>query len=183
MAEAKAGPPRLAVRPWGKGDSKVETYGFTALRIGDCSVRPSLNLIEQAGCSILLQPQSMDVLVYLAERAGDVVSSDELLDAIWPNRVVGDDAVHRRIAYLRKQLRDDARHPRYIQTVPKRGYRLVAEVVPIAGTMVEPGPRQPMDIARLRRLMATVEMLSDEIRLLLGHLHDGSAGRQSAGGP
>jgi len=99
-----------------------------AFRLGDWIVRPSLDVIERDGESVSLQPQSMDVLGYLASRAGEVVASDELLAAIWPGRIVGDDAVHRRIAYLRRQLRDDARQPRYIQTVPKRGYRLIADV-------------------------------------------------------
>jgi hypothetical protein len=58
-----------------------------------------------------------------------VVSSEELIDHFWKNRVVGDDAVHRRIADLRKKLGDDTRHPTYISTISKRGYRLVAPVV------------------------------------------------------
>lgn len=102
--------------------------GSEPFKLGDWVVRPSLDVIERNGESVSLQPQSMDVLVYLARRAGEVVSNEELLAAIWPGRIVGDDAVHRRIAYLRRQLQDDARQPRYIQTVPKRGYRLIAEV-------------------------------------------------------
>ncbi|MEZ5560011.1 MAG: SUMF1/EgtB/PvdO family nonheme iron enzyme [Pseudomonadales bacterium] len=101
---------------------------YDDLQIGDWIVRPSVNRIQRGAESRPLQPQSMNVLVYLAGRAGEVVSSEELLTAFWPGRYVGDDAVHRRIADLRKQLGDDARQPRYIQTVQKRGYRLLAEV-------------------------------------------------------
>jgi DNA-binding winged helix-turn-helix (wHTH) protein len=151
---------------------------FVTLRIGDWHVRPSLNLIEQPGRSVPLQPQSMDVLVYLAQHAGKVVSSDELLDAVWPNRIVGDDAVHRRVAYLRKQLRDDARNPRYIQTVSKRGYRLVAEVVPISavGGASVPASRaaDPMavraDAVEIQSLLVAVAFLSDQVSRLLDRL-------------
>ena len=76
----------------------------------------------------------MDILVYLARRAGAVVTAQELLDTFWQRRFVGDDAVHRRIADIRRHLGDDSRNPRYILTVPKRGYRLIADVGPAPAT-------------------------------------------------
>ena len=70
----------------------------------------------------------MAVLVYLARRAGEVISADELNQSVWRERVVGDDAIYQRIHRLRAALEDDPHQPRYIETIPKKGYRLVAPV-------------------------------------------------------
>jgi len=70
----------------------------------------------------------MDLLVYLSERAGDVLSTSDLIAGVWAGRVVGDHAVYRLIQHLRSALEDDPRNPSYIATVPRRGYRLVAHV-------------------------------------------------------
>jgi TolB-like protein/DNA-binding winged helix-turn-helix (wHTH) protein/Flp pilus assembly protein TadD len=69
----------------------------------------------------------MDVLVYFAGRAGEVVSREELERDVWRGALVGYDAVTKTVTKLRQALGDDPRNPRYIQTVPKRGYRFVAE--------------------------------------------------------
>ena len=74
-----------------------------------------------------LRPRVMDVLVYLARRQGELVSARELVDELWP-RVVGDENAKVTIAKLRKVLGDDSKNPIYIETVPKRGYRFIAEV-------------------------------------------------------
>jgi DNA-binding winged helix-turn-helix (wHTH) protein len=76
----------------------------------------------------------MDVLVYLAAEAGRVVSKEELLAAVWGGAFVEEGALSQAVHSLRKALGDSARQPRYIQTIPKRGYRLVARV-----TSSEPG--------------------------------------------
>ena len=70
----------------------------------------------------------MDVLVYLAGRAGEVASHAELQDAVWQTEFVAYNTVANRIKELRDALEDDAKHPRYIETIPKRGYRLIAPV-------------------------------------------------------
>ena len=98
------------------------------MRIGDWTADYGSNSISRNGATKLIQPLSMSILLYLADNADRVVSSQELIDQFWANRVVGDDAVHRRIADLRKKLEDDTRHPTYISTTSKRGYRLIANV-------------------------------------------------------
>ena len=70
----------------------------------------------------------MEVLVYLAGRAGEVVAAPELMDAVWDGRVVGDGAVYQAINQLRQALGDGNDDGGYIQTIRKRGYRLVAPV-------------------------------------------------------
>lgn len=78
-----------------------------------------------------ITPRSMDVLVYLAENAGNVISSTELLDKFWQGTISSDHAVHKAIAELRAAFGDKAHNSQYIKTVPKRGYSLVADVVPV----------------------------------------------------
>lgn len=70
----------------------------------------------------------MDVLVHLANHAGAVVTTEELISAVWSGRVVGDSAVYERIRKLRRALGDNHRAPRFIETIPKRGYRLLVPV-------------------------------------------------------
>ena len=83
-----------------------------------------------AGVSIQLELKAMDVLLCLVAHAGEVVSKDELLDAVWQTEFVSDNTLTNRIAELRKALGDDAQNPSYIETIRKRGYRLIAEVRP-----------------------------------------------------
>jgi DNA-binding winged helix-turn-helix (wHTH) protein/TolB-like protein len=98
------------------------------LRIGDWRADPGTNELTRNGETVRLEPKSMEVLVYLAERAGQTISRDALLAALWPGMVVGDDALTQAVIKLRKSLQDTARAPRYIETISKRGYRLIASV-------------------------------------------------------
>lgn len=111
-----------------KTGGRMASNSRRQFRLGAWSIRPETNSIARDGISRSLQPLSMDILLYLAERRGSVVTSQELIDEFWRNRIVGDDAVYRRIADLRRNLDDDAKHPTYIETISKRGYRIVADV-------------------------------------------------------
>lgn len=70
----------------------------------------------------------MDLLFLLASQAGQVVTRDQLMATLWPGLVVGEDSLARTVSKLRQSLGDDAKAPRYIETIAKRGYRLLAEV-------------------------------------------------------
>jgi TolB-like protein len=70
----------------------------------------------------------MEVLVCLAQHPGDTVSKEQLFQAVWPRTLVTEDVLKRCIAELRRAFDDDAREPRVIETISKRGYRLVAPV-------------------------------------------------------
>ncbi len=70
----------------------------------------------------------MRLLLCLAEHAGDVVSIDELLNHVWSDVTVSPDSVYQAVTTLRRLLGDDPKHPRYIATVPRLGYRMVARV-------------------------------------------------------
>ena len=89
----------------------------------------------------------MGVLVCLASQpGGELVSKDELLRTVWPATFVSDDVLTRSISELRRVFEDDARQPKFIQTIPKRGYRLVAplERTDGNGTSTIPAPRRPL---------------------------------------
>jgi DNA-binding winged helix-turn-helix (wHTH) protein len=91
--------------------------------IGDHHVEPAANLIGGQR----IDSKAMEVLLCLARAAPEVVSHARLLECVWPHVVVGDNVVHQAVAHLRKALGDDARSPRYIETIPRRGYRLLVE--------------------------------------------------------
>lgn len=99
------------------------------LQLGDWRIEPDLDRIVGAGGEVLLMPKAMAVLVYLAERPGQVVSTDELIDAVWQGRPMGDNPVYKCITQLRTVLGDDRKAPTYIATVHTKGYRLIAPVV------------------------------------------------------
>ena len=94
----------------------------------DRLVEPSLNRISHGDEVIQVEPRIMHVLTCLAERAGRVVSRIELLDAVWDKVLVNEEALTHAVSQLRKMLEDDPRSPRFIETIHKTGYRLVAPV-------------------------------------------------------
>ncbi len=96
--------------------------------VGGWRVSPREGTVSRNNSSERLEPLAMQVLVYLASHAGEVVARAELEREVWRGGVVGDDAVTSTVTELREALRDDVRNPTYIATVPKRGYRLIAPV-------------------------------------------------------
>lgn len=118
---------------------------------GEWVVEPSRNLLTRGQEQVRVEPRVMDVLVYLADRAGEMVSKEELVERLWQGRYVTDDVLTVTIYALRKALGDDARRPHYIETVSRRGYRWIAPVTKPAGATPEPAvapipneaPQQP----------------------------------------
>lgn len=108
----------------------IGSAGRTSFRIAELRVDPALDEICKEGRTIKLEPKSMQLLICLAERAGEVLSVDELLDLVWKNVVVSPDSVYAAVAALRRTLGDDPKTPRYIANVARRGYRLIAPVSP-----------------------------------------------------
>jgi Tol biopolymer transport system component/DNA-binding winged helix-turn-helix (wHTH) protein len=100
-------------------------------RIGDRTVVPTLNQILHDGAAVHVEPKAMRVLLYLAARRGEVAGREELFRAVWPETFVTDDVLKRCVSDLRKALRDDYRNPRFIETIPKVGYRLLNAVEPV----------------------------------------------------
>ena len=104
--------------------------GTAAFRIAGWVVDPAANELRRGAARVKLEPRAMDVLARLAAQPGEIVTREALFAAAWPGRVVGDEALTQAIAKLRRAFGDDARDAAYIETVSKRGYRLVAPVEP-----------------------------------------------------
>jgi eukaryotic-like serine/threonine-protein kinase len=124
-------------------------------RLGPWVVRPNLNSISRDGRTTRLEPKMMEVLTYLSQQSGSVVSKEQLINAVWRDTFVTDDVLIRCISELRRAVNDDPKEPQFIETVPKRGYRLleVVELLP----PVEPARPQPEDrLARRWKLAIAV---------------------------
>jgi DNA-binding winged helix-turn-helix (wHTH) protein/TolB-like protein/Tfp pilus assembly protein PilF len=107
------------------GEFELDAVGFRVLR---------------NGTEVPLEPKAVDVLLYLAQRPGQLVSKEALLAAVWNGAAVTDNALARVIAQLRRTLGDEAHHPRFIETVPTRGYRFIGRP---AGDPLASGRRAP----------------------------------------
>lgn len=101
---------------------------MTRFSIGPWLVEPPINRLSCDSHVIQLEPKVMDVLVRLAEKPGGVLSKEELLSSVWRGTFVSEDVLTRAVSQLRKMLEDDARQPRFIETVSRKGYRLVMPV-------------------------------------------------------
>jgi transcriptional activator of cad operon len=101
-----------------------------SIRIGSWRVDPALNEISRDGRTVRLEARAMGLLLRLAQRPGEVVSVDDLITDVWAGVVVTTDSVYQAVALLRRELGDDARQPAYIATIPRLGYRMVANVCP-----------------------------------------------------
>lgn len=135
-----------------------------ALRIGDWRFFPALHRIEGEAGTVHLEPKAASVLQLLAEQPGEPFSRQQLLEAAWPGLVVSDDALTQVIIKLRKALGDSPRTPEYIQTIPKRGYRLVAPVT-VTPTQASPAPAS---LGRPRWLLSLALLIPLAAGLWLG---------------
>lgn len=95
---------------------------------GEWQVDPNANSLRNGKQLKQLEPKAMDVLNLLCQRAGEVLSSDDIVHHCWPNTDVGDNPLHKIINQIRRALGDSATSPIFIETIRKRGYRTLAEV-------------------------------------------------------
>ncbi len=109
-------------------------------QLGDWLFEPELHRISCSGSRQHLEPKLCQLLLFLLRDPGRVATKDEIIDGVWGTRFVADSALTRAIAELRRALGDDAHHPRYIETIPKRGYRLKVDVAPV-DQLDSPAPR------------------------------------------
>jgi len=112
-------------------DSESSTPAGTEsehLTIAGWTFHASAHQIERDGKAVKLEPKAALVLAYLAQRAGEPIGRDELLETVWPGVIVSDEALTNVINKLRRAFGDERQHPRIIETIPKMGYRLIAEV-------------------------------------------------------
>jgi TolB-like protein/DNA-binding winged helix-turn-helix (wHTH) protein len=130
-------------------DYNVRTFfrsSFLAgkFKVGDWTVVPDLNTLERGGRSLRLQPKVMQVLLVLADSAGEVITKESILNRVWPGTFVSDEVLTHSISELRKIFQDNPRESGYIQTISKAGYRLVAPVTQLVAEQNETmEPRRP----------------------------------------
>ena len=111
----------------------------------------ALSRLERAGAASALPPKAFDLLVLLARNTDRVMAKTELIETLWPNTFVEEANLTQHIYTLRKALGDQPNGEPYIETVPRRGYRLAAEVRegPVAAPRPEGGPaRSPSPVVR-----------------------------------
>jgi len=146
--------------------------GFT---VGEWQADRADGTLTGSGTQQRLEPKVMDLLILLAGQEGRVVSRDDIMTALWPGLVVGEDSLARTVSKLRQALGDDAKAPTYIETIAKRGYRLLADVGPLPAQA--PSGRQEESAAKFSsRLavwiavgLAVVAALGIAAYVLLGH--------------
>ena len=132
---------------------------------------PTAHLLLEADTPVHIGVRALDLLIVLVERAGEVVTKDELFARVWPGLTVDEGNLRTQVALVRKALRDGQSGARYIMTVPGRGYRFVAPL----STMETPKPIRPRASpiesasglpARLTRLIGRADAVSDIVARL-----------------
>src|ERR1700739_2061949 len=114
----------------------------SVVRFGTYQVFLQSGELRRAGLRIRVQQQPMKLLEILLEHPGEVVTREELRSRVWPNESFGDfdQALNIAIGKLRSALEDSAENPRFIETLPKRGYRFIADVSVLDA---DGGPKRP----------------------------------------
>src|SRR5690349_19069113 len=107
---------------------------MTEYRFADVVVSRDCFRVTKEGEARKITPRAFEVLVYLIESRERVVEKQELFEQVWKGTFVSDNALTRMIKEIRHVIGDDADAPRYIQTVPKRGYRFIGELIEDATT-------------------------------------------------
>lgn len=134
--------------------------GAVNYQVGDWEANPKTCRIARGDSDVKLSPRSMNVLVYLAERSGETVSHEELLAEFWRGAISSPNAVHKCVTELRHAFGNGGGEPAYIETVPKRGYRLVAPVsrseTPVGAAVDTNGAAASHDTPRLTRKRSQV---------------------------
>jgi transcriptional activator of cad operon len=114
----------------------------TKITVGEWWVDPANGRIVRGSEVVRLEARTMQLLIDLAEHAGNVVSIDDLLDRVWAGVTVTPDSVYQAVTALRRLLGDNAKQPAYIVTVPRQGYRLIAPVTVLRVDPPAPKPRR-----------------------------------------
>jgi adenylate cyclase len=115
----------------------VDNLEKTGFFIDGWRVSPDEGVLVRTDEVVHLEPKVMEVLVYFASRPGEVITREELERDVWRGALIGYDAVTATVIKLRKALLDNARQPRIIATIPKKGYQLIVPVNPSEDNDIE----------------------------------------------
>ena len=111
---------------WNWDGARTSSIRFLEFRLDPANQCLWRRTDSEEEARVALTPKAFDVLRYLVEHAGQLVTQDELLDALWPGGYVQPEVLKHQVLKLRQALDDDPRYPRCIETVPRRGYRFIA---------------------------------------------------------
>jgi predicted ATPase/DNA-binding winged helix-turn-helix (wHTH) protein len=148
QSERRTGSPRMDQHgPQAAARSAIER----AIAFGPFRLLPTRRLLLEGEEAVRLGSRAFDLLVALVERAGELVSKDELMARVWPNTFVEESNLKVQVAGLRRVLGDRRGSNRYLTTIPGRGYRFVAPVMVAEGlaTRAERAHNLPVPIARM----------------------------------
>ena len=102
-------------------------------------LRADTGELTKDGCKTRLQEQPLQILDALLARPGEVVTREQLIALLWPKGVVDfDTGLNSAVRKLRVALRDEADTPRYIETVPRKGYRFIGSIDPLVADAIPP---------------------------------------------
>lgn len=107
---------------------QVSNSELVPFKLGKWLVEPDHCRLSADSTQLQIEPKTMEVLVYLARKSGRVIDSEQIIEHVWQGRPMSDNPVYKCIAKLRKALNDDPDNPTFIQTIPKRGYKLIHPV-------------------------------------------------------
>ena len=108
--------------------TESDNHILRSFKVGPWLVEPALNRVSRDGITNQLEIKVMDVLMCLAARAGEVVARHDIMDAVWETEIITDNTLTHAINQLRTSLGDDVKNPTFIETIHRRGYRLIAGV-------------------------------------------------------
>src|SRR5262245_60241655 len=126
-------------------------------RFSDFTIDIEQKVLLRGGKAIPMAPKVFETLLALVENHGRIVLKEELMKRLWPDTFVEESNLTFNIQQLRKSLGDNAREPLYIETIPRRGYRFIAEVKPLATSIAPAVPRATvLTKARVITVLAVV---------------------------
>jgi DNA-binding winged helix-turn-helix (wHTH) protein len=144
-------------------------------RLGDWRVQPALCRLSQDGRTVQVRPKVMDLLVFLSRAPGVVISKEALLNEVWRTEAVSESALTRTITELRQAVGDSAESPHILETIPKRGYRLIAPV-----SSAPPSPRTDVVVVTTKpRLIFALILVSLTVLVVAAALYASGFGRRA----
>ncbi len=155
----------------GSADSSAARSG--RFRFGSVRFEPGRFELERDGVRVQAEPKVLRSLAYLIARRDEVVSKQELMDALWPGEFVSESAVHRNIALIRRAVGDDGKLQKVVRTLPRAGYRFVARVEWEADPMALKPFRIPLmgrksELSELRSAFSVAQQGHSSILLICG---------------
>ena len=106
----------------------MNKHGQRIYRLDGIEIDTSQVCLRRNGQELHLRQKTFQVLIYLLEKRERLVTKDELITQLWQGAAVTDNTLEQCLAEIRKVLGDDSRHPRFVKTVPRAGYRFIGEV-------------------------------------------------------